>query len=844
MVLYVLENVALLILAGVGIFFILSGDPTGKPRLGRHFLIGLVMGLIVLIVSSDAYVTETMHAPLDSRMGPLVYAGFLGGPVAAGVAAFIGSLAEISADGTLLSLGFVYGLATALVGCIVARIIKHDPRENVPHITVCYLMLGALLVQFTTLMFVNQRGVIDDPPGLFSILFMSLANVMTIPVMHIIVEFAKSVAASSVAARENARRLQLATDVSQIGILERTAGSEIATYDAGFARIQGLSAGGGTISIGRARSLIHPSDQPEVVRAIRNVWAGNPPTAPIVFRLMRPNGEIRHVQVSWAIEPQGAAKVERARAIYLDVTDVNHLLRQKEDAENRLSQIIENLPVAFLSFEISADKKVSFKYISPNCGTIWGYTEADLSQNPELFEQMVEPKDLPKLLRAISFTAETLEPLRERITIKTKSNEIKHLDARANVTSMVDGRVQIDSFILDVTAEFETQQKLEKQIAVSQQAQKNEAIGQLTGGVAHDFNNLLAIIIGNIELLLDGLSDPEQRELANAAMTAGEKGADLTRSLLAFARKSALVPSVVDLNKTVLEIQKWTTRTIPPNIEIETTLLEDLWHVTADPGATESALLNLILNARDAISERGKITIETSNIVIHSGELAAFSAELVPGRYALLTVRDDGEGISSETIKEIFEPFFTTKAVGAGSGLGLSMVQGFMQQSGGAVEISSKLGVGTTVRLYFRASDSEVSAETETPAPALNAENQEHILIAEDEIDLLSVVSNTLQMAGYRVTAAHSGDEALSLFQADPSFDLLLTDVVMPGKLRGTELADQVRRINPDLPVVFMSGFAGDATDLHDRARPSDIKLMKPVQRRELLSALAKALGR
>ncbi|WP_394178313.1 ATP-binding protein [Yoonia maritima] len=843
MVLYVLNSFALLILAGVGVFYVLSNEKLRQQRLGQQAMIGLVMGVVVFIVSSDAYIVENMHAPLDSKVGPLVFAGYLGGPIGAFVAAAIGSVARISIGGDNTWLGVAYFFATALVGVVVARFIRTDEKTNVPQKAVYYLIAGALFIQFITMLLAtwNNEGTPQTGPQV--ILLMSAANALSVSVMYFIIHRAHAIASSTIAAKENAFRLQLAMNAAKIGIFEREAGSDYVRYDKGLAHIWGLPEHPGVVPAEEAKAIIFEEDRPAAFDAMAATWAGRPPEAPIFFRIKRPDGEIRHVQASWAVEPVGGHKVERARAIYLDLTEVYQLQRQKEDAENRLSKIIEDLPIAFLSFVYSPTAAVEFKYISPNCRSIWGYTEEEFWDDPTLFSKLIHEDDLPGLRVAVTSTTETGEPFSKRFKITARNGELKYLDVRASASTSSDGRMQIDSFLLDVTAEVETQKKLDRQIAVAQQAQKNEAIGQLTGGVAHDFNNLLAIIIGNIELLQDTLTDKDQLDLANAAMTASEKGADLTRSLLAFARKSTLTPSLIDLNKTVLETKKWTARAIPSNIEIETHLLDGLWAVKADAGATESALLNLILNARDAISQSGTITIETNNIVLLESDVAFIDMALKPGRYVLLSVRDTGKGIPQETLEDIFEPFFTTKSVGSGSGLGLSMVQGFMQQSGGAVQVSSKAGAGTTVRLYFRASEEAVPSEREEKKPSVAALSQERILVAEDEPDLLSVIVNTLEMAGYRVTAARSGDEALELYKADPAFDLLLTDVVMPGQLRGTKLAEVIREIEPSLPVIFMSGYAGDATELDEGARPEDTKLMKPVQRQYLLSAIAKSLG-
>ena len=375
------------------------------------------------------------------------------------------------------------------------------------------------------------------------------------------------------------------------------------------------------------------------------------------------------------------------------------------------------------------------------------------------------------------------------------------------------------------------------------QAQKMEAIGQLTGGVAHDFNNLLAVILGNLELI-DETEDPdERREYGQAAIAATHRGAELTRSLLSFARQSSLRPSVIDINEVVRQMENWSSRVIPETIDVEVALLAGLWKTEADPSLTQNALLNLILNARDAMPKGGKITIETSNVRIDDeyGDIRGETVE--PGRYVLLAVSDTGAGIAAANLEKIFEPFFTTKPVGRGSGLGLSMVQGFMRQSGGTLRVYSEVGVGTTLKLFFKAVSGEQDAPIFNPSAAhYPTELGARILIVEDEADVVAVLKATLEKAGHQITTATSGDEAINIWNSGPHFDLLLTDIVMPGKLQGTHLAQELRRRRPDLPVVFMSGYASEATVHGNGLRPEDIRLMKPVGRADLYAAVEKAL--
>lgn len=373
-------------------------------------------------------------------------------------------------------------------------------------------------------------------------------------------------------------------------------------------------------------------------------------------------------------------------------------------------------------------------------------------------------------------------------------------------------------------------------------AQRLEAIGKLTGGVAHDFTNVLAVILGNQELLKDKLTEEPLISLVDSSIAAVQRGADLTKSMLSFARQAQLEPEIIDLNRLVTDTRSWAGRVLPASIDVETSLLAGLWAIEADPSSTESALLNLLLNAKDAMPSGGKLTIETGNVRIDEDYIDTRNETIEPGRYVMLAVSDTGEGIPVENLVRVFEPFFTTKPVGEGSGLGLSMIEGFMRQSGGAIQVYSEVGVGTTFKLYFRAKGKTEASGRKASAKAGVDASGERVLVVEDEPEVLAIIVTTLSEAGYQVASASSGDEALEIYKLNPDFDLLLTDIVMPGSLQGTNLSKTLRGISPGLKVVFMSGYASEATVHGNGLRPEDIRLMKPVSRASLLQAIRKAL--
>ncbi|WP_298860270.1 PAS domain-containing hybrid sensor histidine kinase/response regulator [uncultured Sulfitobacter sp.] len=372
--------------------------------------------------------------------------------------------------------------------------------------------------------------------------------------------------------------------------------------------------------------------------------------------------------------------------------------------------------------------------------------------------------------------------------------------------------------------------------AAVRQSQRIEAIGTLTGGVAHDFNNLLAIILGNLELCLEVNDEAERDELVGYAIEATLRGADLTKNLLSFSRRAYLEPKRLNLNALVENTMTWSSRVLPATIDLKVALMTELWDVELDPTSAENAIINILLNGRDAMPSGGTMKIETSNIAVHEDEPLIGAESFEPGRYVRMTISDTGCGISPEKIEKVYEPFFTDKPLGFGSGMGLSMVQGFIKQSNGSIQIESEIGIGTTFNLIFKATDQQdIQTECAKQDTDQQSRGKGAVLLAEDEEEVMRVLKRTLEGAGYDVTTAKSGDEALAIFSSPKRFDLLLTDVVMPGNLLGPALAEAIRVIDPDMPCIFLSGYASDAIAQDTKMRTSDIHLMKPVNRSDLL---------
>lgn len=367
------------------------------------------------------------------------------------------------------------------------------------------------------------------------------------------------------------------------------------------------------------------------------------------------------------------------------------------------------------------------------------------------------------------------------------------------------------------------------------QAQKMEAVGQLTGGLAHDFNNLLAIMIGNLDLLEEqNAGNEEARECVSEALAAALRGSELTRQLLAFSRRQPLSPKKVNVNKLVGEMSSLWRRTLGENIEVSVRLDDQLWPTRADPSQLESAVLNLVINARDAMPDGGTLTVETCNISIDKNDWHDEEGEVQPGQYSVIAVSDTGCGMRPEVVAKAIEPFFTTKAVGQGSGLGLSMVYGFARQSGGTVHIYSEPGVGTTVRLYLpRQGEAEAGGVVEKPARSPER-GVETVLVVEDNDSVRRVAERQLRELGYSVVAAANGPEALKLLDEGLKPDLIFTDVVMPGGMNGFELGKLARERRPGVKLLHTSGFTRPAEREPAEIRDALPVLTKPYRKADL----------
>jgi PAS domain S-box-containing protein len=572
-------------------------------------------------------------------------------------------------------------------------------------------------------------------------------------------------------------------------------------------------------------ALMHPDDRQGTLAAWRTVLDSGE-TAEFRYRAKRRNGQYRWCEMRGAPLRSGDGTI---REWIGTVTDVHGYKLAEEElirSEERYRLLAEDATDIIARTDLNGIRR----YLSPSSREWLGYEPDELIGTS--IKDFIHPDDW---LVVSSATDELVRGHAAHVTYTCrhlrKDGSWVWVEARRRLMRDDDGEpVGFVSFSRDVSERI----RLEEQLRHSQ---KMEAIGELTGGVAHDFNNLLTVIVGNTEALTEDLTDPTHRALAKIALEAAERGAHLTRQLLAFGRRESLKAEPVALDDVVEHMMNLLKRTLGGHIQVRTEIGESTSAGLTDRGLLENAVLNLAVNARDAMPHGGTLTIQTGERSAGPNDGAIPVGQPV----VFLTVADTGTGMPPEVLSRVFEPFFTTKEAGRGTGLGLSMVYGFAQQSGGHVSISSKPGQGTCVTIVLRAVG-RAAHSLEPKAEPAPLPGQERVLVVEDEPSVRQFLSSQLKSLGYRVATAGAGPEALRLLRTDCDFDLLLTDVVLPEGMSGIELTKRARTIYPDLRVLLTSGYSGDVFKQHDNADRELPLLNKPYRRKELADMLRRVL--
>ena len=581
--------------------------------------------------------------------------------------------------------------------------------------------------------------------------------------------------------------------------------------------------------------------------ARREIFGRGEPEALVAERIRLARNALSDRRVYW--RPDGIVIVSHHRPMpgggfvttFQDITQ----RQTTEEALQRSSMELQDIRASFEA-AIKASRQILYDWNTRDDSVKWdgetdlilGYTAKELEALPDWME-MIHPEDRRAFVRqrAQAVMAQDVFSLEYRVAHKD-GRYIPVVDRGVFLHGTKGGAKRIVGFISDVSAQKTTEEAL-------RQSDKLLAVGQLTGGIAHDFNNLLAIILGNLELLNEDLgSDSTHERHIQTALTAAHRGAALTQRLLAFARKQPLQPRLTMVNQLVGEMSDLLQRSLDPSISLEMVLADDLWPTTIDPSGLENALLNLALNARDAMPKGGKLVIETANVRLDPDYVAPHR-DVLPGDYVMLSVSDTGQGMAPEVRDRAFEPFFTTKEVGRGSGLGLPMVYGFVKQSHGHVQIYSEVGYGTSVKVYLPRDESESPTVTEEISSAAEGKGGgERVLVVEDNEEVRSLTNLVLNGLGYRTILAADAQAALDVLATTPDIDVLFTDVVLPGGTNGFELAQRARAISPHLKVLYTSGYTNNAIQQSGVADDTVVLIAKPYRKADLAMKMRQVLAK
>jgi PAS domain S-box-containing protein len=569
---------------------------------------------------------------------------------------------------------------------------------------------------------------------------------------------------------------------------------------------------------------IHPEDREATEKKFRGAVAGDVRDYSVQYRIIRPSdGETRWISVKSPIERDEPGKAVRLVGAHTDITEqvlAEQALRQSEERYRKLADQLTDLTATLAQrvaektrerdriwnvsqdLLVVADRNGVWQTVNPAWTRTLGWSEAELLNRTS--EWLEHPDD-------DGVTGAQVKQLGTAEATVRFESRFRHKDGSYRWLSWtgVADRDHIYAVVRNVTAEKAAAERLKATEEALRQSQKMEAVGQLTGGIAHDFNNLLTGIVGSLDLLQTRLHQGRTDNFAryiNAAMTSANRAAALTHRLLAFARRQPLIPKSADVNELVVSLEDLLRRTIGETIDLEIAASDDLWCTLCDSNQLESALLNLAINARDAMPDGGKLTIRTANARLDS--VTADTPALSPGDYIRIDVTDTGVGMSAEVASRAFDPFFTTKPIGQGTGLGLSMIYGFARQSNGHATIDTRPGQGTTISLYLPRHIGDATAPHPSATRAAEyAATGETVLVVEDEPVVRGVILEMLGDQGYRTLEAVDGASGLRILRSNARVDLLVTDVGLPG-MNGRQVADQARETRPGLKVLFMTGYA------------------------------------
>jgi PAS domain S-box-containing protein len=650
--------------------------------------------------------------------------------------------------------------------------------------------------------------------------------------------FASRAAAEMVREKNDSmlREQALLLNKAQDAIIVRTPDHRILYWNQGAERLYGWPA---AEVIGRTAMELKVEEPQRFLAAMDELTEKGEWTGELTERTR--DGHLRTIECHWTLVKDQDGTPQSVLAINTDVTE-----RKRSEAQLRLLETsVARLNDIVLITEADPINEPGPRIVFVNDAfeRLTGYSRKEvLGRSPRFLQG---PDTSREELNRVRTAMEMRQPIRVELINYKKNGEPFWIEM--DIVPLVNEQRILSHFVAvqrDITDRKKAEMLLQESDARLAHAQKLESIGQLTGGIAHDFNNLLTVILGNAEMLADDMKDdPGLYPLVTMIRTAGQRGAELTSRLLAFARRQALEPKSVHAGEVIDGMLPLLQRALGENIQIEALLGDDAWYVFIDPGQLETAILNLCINARDAMPGGGHLLIETSDVFLDQG-YAETNPDVIPGEYVLVAITDTGIGIAPDALGHVFEPFYTTKAKGKGTGLGLSMVYGFTKQSGGHVKIYSELDAGTVVKLYLPRAEAsrEFAEEKHEENPELRG--SETVLLVEDDELVRTYAERLLTELGYTVLTAENGHAAIKIAESGTAFDLLFTDVMMPGGMNGPQLAAEIEKRQPGKPVLFTSGYTENAIVHQGRVDTGANLLHKPYTRRGLAEKLRLTLQR
>lgn len=645
-------------------------------------------------------------------------------------------------------------------------------------------------------------------------------------------------------------QLALRTVGSHIGIWRWDFETDALEWSDGLLAIVGLdrAAFGGTAQA--AYALVHPDDRSFRAIALESHLRHGKPYR-YVYRMRHADGYYKQCRTEGMIVRGAQGDAIGMAGITLDISEEADVMQKLRDSERRLGTLAAGFDGAIFRYHQHADGTDAVSYMSEGAERVWGLEPDEVIGDPGKIWATVHPDDVDLVRDGFAEANRALTKLNLRWRVLPGNGDIRWIECRATPRRTDRDETIWDGFVIDISEMMAARDELQRTTEMLGQAQKHEAIGQISGGIAHDFNNLLAVILGNAELIDPSGLDADDLSSVSAITASCHKGADLTRRLLSFARKSQLDPRRVSFRRIVTDMLPLIRRTLPADIEI-------VWDGEAAPPAVvdvdvvmlESSILNILLNARDAMTSGGAVVITLSERRQPGKRRTSDGAPVHPGPYASLAIADTGAGIPAHLVGRVTDPFVTTKGPELGSGLGLAMVDGFVAQSGGFLDIESSEGQGTVITLNIPKADASTvplhgeEPETSNPQGLADPRAVGRALLVEDEEQVRIVTARILRRMGLEVDAVETAIEAMELLQREGNaYDVMLTDVVMPGTMSGPQLATAARRVFPDLPIVLMTGYGPDQILRDSEISQFGVLLRKPVDRKALEEAVLRVMS-